>query len=95
MASLSLHNRLERIEQEAARLEAERSPPGTLEFHFTEGWPANRDEPGFQGCEEHGEACGVFAYPSLARMRKLIIFHDAGRTSRWTELGCQIVCIPR
>ena len=78
MASLSLRIRLERIELEAARLEAERSSPGTLEFHYTEGWPANRDEPGFLHCGEHGQDCAVIAYPSRAQMRKLIIFRGPG-----------------
>ena len=52
---------------------------GSIELHYTEGWPECR-EAGCVKCddEDHGPNCGKGVMPAMASLTRIYIFRGAG-----------------
>ena len=50
--------------------------PGSIEIHWRDAWPACKDAPGIQECQDHGPTCGVSV--SRVRERRSVVIEMGG-----------------
>jgi len=51
-------------------------PPGSIEIHWRDAWPACKGEQGIQQCEKHTPTCGVSV--SRVRDRRSVVIEMGG-----------------